>query len=369
MKIFYHIIKYKFYYFLGLIFFIANFKSLPDDEIITILPNYIILLQNNSAYIVLGLMLLSIIFSFNGKTSQIYKSSKGTFFFFIFQIIVILSGNGDFNETVLRFLLSIIIFFYFLHVIPKLEQSKAILSIFLGVFLFTVINFLCYFLFPDTSWKGRLFGVGSHPNFIGVAAAISTVFSLYFFFSSNKYKIFWGITVCIGILVCIFSGSRNSIGMIIISFLYFILNKFKNPSTKILIISCGILVLLFLINMNISLSNIDYTARGNNREETWGEMLKKILEFPLLGEGRQGSTSNSYLFSIVAGGIIGAVFLYLSLFEVMKKFFLEKKQKYQDNIILYKNIVVVMAFSALFEGFLLDQVSIPVYLYWFLLAV
>ncbi|MCL1943338.1 MAG: hypothetical protein FWF54_07320 [Candidatus Azobacteroides sp.] len=368
-----NIIKYKLYYLLGLIFFIVNFKNGRFYDVS--IPVYILFFMDNSVYIASVLMLLSLILNLT-KILKKNKISSGVFFFFLFQAVVILSSKEKIDVILQRMIFLLIVFYYFIYVVSTLKLSDIILAICCGIFLHTLINFICYFYFPSLFSGGRLSGISGHPNYTGIVSAFSITFSLYYLlFQMQKRSWFLImvciIMVCIGISVCIFSDSRNSIGMILVSLFYFLFCKVENNSLKILIIAIILLLLLILFNLNLRLEDIDYTGRSFNRDKTWAILMKEAMQFNLFGIGRIdiNATANSYLFAIAASGIIGAIFFFLSIYEIIKKYFIEHKRKYLNHIILFRSLILTMAFSALLEGFLLDQISIPVYLYWFLLVI
>jgi O-antigen ligase len=115
-------------------------------------------------------------------------------------------------------------------------------------------------------------------------------------------------------------------------------------------------------------SSLDYEGRGNTREGTWKTMSDAALELPIFGIGKSGASSNSYLFAIVASGIIGFLFLMASIVGYIKRL-VSSKIENNRYIPLFCMITAALFFAAIFEGFLLDQVGLPVFAYWLLLVV
>jgi hypothetical protein len=364
-----HLKKYKLYYLLSLIFFLASFRgSETGTEAETYkVPSLISLVQGISTYIVIGAMIISLIWCYK------YKFRFQSYFidaicFFIFFVILILSGNSFIEEIFFRLIFSLITLLYFINVIPKLQLKFIILFVAIGSIGFTFVNFLSFFLLPETIWKGRLYGVSAHPNFTGVASTISGVFSLYYVGKVKKLKLLKWVPLGISITVCIFSGSRNSFFSLIFAFFVFIFLKCKNISSKVLLCLVFLLIIILLINFDFSVSSLDYEGRGNTREGTWKEMVDNALELPFFGKGRTGATSNSYLFALIASGLIGFVFFIRSFIGLFKRI-TSKKIRNGIYFSLFIMLTASLSFSSLFEGFLLDQISLPVFSFWLLLVI
>jgi O-antigen ligase len=364
-----HIKKFKLYYLLGIIFFLASFRGDPGSgEALTYrVPSYIAFVQKISIYVVISAMMLSLWLDSTKFKFQNYYNDA--IFFYLFFIILILSGEKNGDEIFYRLIFSTVTFLYFLKVVSRLEPKYVVFFICIAAFVFSFVNFLSYFLFPETIWNGRLFGVTSHPNFTGVAACISAVFLLYFLMNVRwKFKILCLFMLCITISVCLFSGSRNSLTSFILAFFVGLFIRTKGFAPKILLVGGALLLILFLLNVNFSMSSIDYEGRGNTREETWKIMMDAALDLPLLGNGKSGSSSNSYLFAIIASGMIGFFFLIASILAYINRLTLYKVRN-NRYFTLFCMLSACLFFAALFEGFFLDQVSISVFTYWLLLVI
>jgi O-antigen ligase len=363
-----HIKKFKFYYLLGVIFFLASFRGDPGSgEALTYkVPAYIAFIQKVSIYIVILIMIVSLLFDKNKFRYQSYY--RESIFFFIFFIILVLSGNNN-DELFYRLIFSVITFLYFFKIVSRLELHYVVLFVSFSAFAFTLVNFLCYFLLPTTIWNGRLFGVTSHPNFTGVAACISAIFSVYFFMNVRwKLKFLYLFMLSIAIAVCVFSGSRNSIISFVFAFLVCLFIKTKGFAPKVMLVLISLLFILLLLNIDFSMSSLDYEGRGNTREGTWKSMSDAALELPIFGIGKSGASSNSYLFAIVASGILGFLFLMGSIIGYLKRLTTSKITK-NPYIPLFSMLIAALLFAAMFEGFFLDQVGLPIFTYWLLLVV
>ena len=116
------------------------------------------------------------------------------------------------------------------------------------------------------------------------------------------------------------------------------------------------------------MSSLDYEGRGNTREGTWKSMSDAALELPIFGIGKSGASSNSYLFAVVASGLLGFLFLISSIIGHIKRLATSRMAN-NRYVPLFCMITAALFFAAIFEGFLLDQVGLPVFAYWLVLVV
>jgi hypothetical protein len=358
------------FYFLALIVFLASFRGTDaSSEALTYsVPGYIEIVQRLSTYIIILLMFISIIISYKEKLT-FQKYYKDAICYFIFFVILILSGENTIEEMSLRIFFSLITLLYFVRVVSKMELRSVFLFFSIASFLFTLTNFLAYFLFPSTIWNGRLFGVTNHPNFVGIAATVSGAFA--FFYIVNyplfKVKLMYVFILIISTSVCFFSGSRNSIFSLLVAVIVCLFLKIKSFEIKIILSFLSLLSLLYLLNIEFSIGSLDYEKRGNTRAETWKILIDDVLEFPIFGKGKVGVTANSYLFAIVASGFIGFYFLIRSITGFLYRLSLQTS-KLNAYYPLFCMITASLLFAAIFEGFLLDQIGVSVFAFWLILV-
>jgi len=363
------------------IVFLSSFRG-PDPEVALdyAIPGYLQMIQNLSVPMILTLMLFSIFLMFNEKDKEdSHEYSPNILYFFIFQVIILLTEffkQNNLQDFLIRLLFSTVTFFYFFKVVGKLPLHKknefsVMGAFFWGAFIFIGVNiFLHVTRIGTVVWKGRLFGLTAHPNFLGICAAIETVLSFIFLRGEKnwKRKPIYIFAFTLGAYACLLTMSRTAMLGITAAMLAFFFVAMKNSSFKpffMLLIALGILLLV----ANLTMQSLDYADRGNTREETWRELYEDVSELPIIGKGRTGASTNAYMFAIVAGGLVGAFFFYRSLFGAMVSAFRDLLNPDNFKRLAYLSILTLVLVTSIFEGYLLDTVSIPSFTYWMLLAV
>jgi len=365
----------------SLIFLLASFRTgtSGDDALDYSVPNFIALLQNFSLPLIGLLMLISILINLGrvDKNNDI-GVPVGLICYFIFQLIIILTAflyKSDYQDFFVRGGFIVITFIYFFYVIRSLPLFKSIrhgvlIYFFYGACLFVAVNVLLS-VYPGASvvWKGRLFGVTAHPNFLGMCTALSWVvsFALFMYAKGFKAKVFFMAAVMLSIYGSILTGSRTSILSGTMGIIFMLAYTMKNSSFKPVLILCMMFLGLYAY-ANLTLESLDFAGRGNTREGTWASMLEQASELPFFGYGKIGATTNAYLFSIVATGIFGSIFFFRSLIELIRLFFYNLLQNNKMIVNLFRGLAIFFLVSSTFEGYLLDSVSMPVFAYWLILT-
>src|SRR5690606_28917441 len=140
----------------------------------------------------------------------------------------------------------------------------------------------------------------------------------------------------------------------------------KDYSLKPLLILLIILASVLAISY-VDIHSLDYANRGNTREETWASMYEEASRLPFFGRGREGATTNAYLFAIVAGGLFGAFFFFRTIVTAIGVFFTRNLAANYRTVILCSISGLILVTSML-EGYLLDAAGIPVFTYWMILC-
>lgn len=365
----------------AIIFLLGSFRggSADDDALGYFVPSYIALLQRLSLPLVGLLMFVSILVNINRADKKEHPGVPiGLICYFVFQLIIVLTSyfyRSDFQDLLVRGSFVALTFVYFFKVIRSLPlyeslRDGVLIYFFYGLLAFIAVNVFVY-LSPSANvfWKGRLYGVTSHPNFLGMCASICWITSIALFLRANafKAKVFFLLAVFLSIYCCILTGSRTSVLSGTLGTVCILAYTLQNNSFKPILILCMILFGLFLY-ANLTLQSLDFEGRGNTREGTWASMLERASELPLFGYGRVGATTNAYLYSIVATGIFGSIFFFRSLIELMRLYFSNLPQFDKSTVNLFRGLVTFFLVSSTFEGYLLDNVSTPVFTYWLLLT-
>lgn len=373
--------QYIYYFGLMLIFALASIKSTGDLFILDEeyfyyhkLPSYILLLQEYSNTIIIAIMAFLVLSKLTKETITFPNSFNILISFCVFQLIVSFSSNSDIS--LLKSLSVLIIFMFFSIVVQRLnfhslDRLYSIpYSMLFGIGIFVISNIAVYFFLPNVSiYKGRFFGLSFHPNATGVSASICFALSLsLIYLERTSFKrmmipLFFFIT---SFFLCFITDSRTAIGgcFVALAFIFFVQIKKAFNRLLFFILSVNASLFVFLLYFDGNFTTRDLGERGFNRDETWTELLNNALNPTLFGLGKLGATANSYLFAIVAGGVIGAVFFYLTIFKLLKSL----KIGISSTRVLYTLLTVILLCVAVLEGFLLDTVSIPVFVFWILLT-
>ena len=365
----------------ALIFFLASFRTgtSGDDALDYFVPSYISLVQNLSLPLVGLLMLISILINISrADRNEDMGVPIGLVCYFIFQLIIVLTAflyKSDVQDFVVRggfIVLTFLYFFYVIRSLPLYESLRngVLIYFFYGAYVFVAINVFLY-LYPGANvvWKGRLFGVTAHPNFLGMCTGICWIVSFALLMQARgvKRKTFFIIAVLLSVYASILTGSRTSILSGVLGVGVMLSYTMKNSSFKPVFVLSMLIFGLF-IYANVTLQSLDFAGRGNTREGTWASMLERASELPLFGYGKVGATTNAFLYSIVATGIFGSIFFFRSLIEIIRLFFTNLPQYNKIIVNLFRGLALFFLISSTFEGYLLDNVSMPVFTYWLILT-
>lgn len=359
--------------------FFASFRA-PNAEDMAVsysVPAFIRVLQNFSLPIVAFCAFAALYINFVHRKTFDVRRSKFLVFYYIFHLIVLgsdFANSGTFDEFVTRVTFTTVIFLFFYYVVSSLpfydsSRYHILNTFFLGTFLFLCLNILLHQTgLGSVSWKGRLLGLTTHPNFIGMCGSIGTAlsFGLLYRERDRLAKVIYFGGVILGIWVCILSMSRTSMLGAAAAFVIILLFSLKNNYLKPLIVLLILLGAVLAISY-IDLQALDYANRGNTREETWASMYEEASTLPFFGKGRSGATTNAYLFAIVAGGLLGAFFFFRTVFASIAVFFTKNIARHYEKIVLCALIGLILVTSML-EGYLLDAAGIPVFTYWMILC-
>lgn len=359
--------------------FFASFRA-PNAENMALsysVPAYVRILQNFSLPIVAFCAVAALYIHFVHRQPTNVHRSKFLVFYYVFHLIVLgsdFANSGTLNDFVARIIFTTLIFLFFYYVISSLpfydsSRYNVLNAFFLGSFLFLGLNILLHQTgLGSVSWKGRLLGLTTHPNFIGMCGSVTAAISFGLFYREKERipKAIYLSGVVLGLWVCILSVSRTSMlgaaAAIVIILLFSLKNNYLKPLIVLLIILGAVLAISY-----IDLQALDYANRGNTRAETWASMYEEASTLPFFGKGRSGATTNAYLFAIVAGGLLGAFFFFRTVFASIAVFFTKNIARYYEKIILCALIGLILVTSML-EGYLLDAAGIPVFTYWMILC-
>lgn len=367
------------YLLLSIVLFLSSFKSAVisaeyGDLFITGLPAYVSLPQTYANYLIIVFMIFSLLKQKGGIRNIENKGAIIAFGIFQFMIPVVTQEQG----WVIKSLSVVIVVLYFLLVVSNLSFYKrgfrydnVVNGMYYGGSLFCLYNLAVYFLIPDlVTWKGRVFGVTMHPNFLGVAAALSFILCFYKLFEARTKSVYVNLYAYLATFVSLYivylSDSRTALGLCAFGVMYWVSLRIKDYTLKSVFILGGTIVALltYSLYMGGAVGSDDLGERGFNREATWEELWNNVLDPTFFGLGKVGATANSYLFAIVATGIFGGIFFYYTIINIVKNI---RAVSIRPQV-FYNVLSVALLIAAFLEGFLLDALSIPVLFFWILIG-
>lgn len=373
-------IKILIYLLITLIVFFSSFKApFGENEALDYsIPSILSLTQQISIYLLIIFTAITVLLWVFLIKKWKRRKSLVLIYYLIFHLIIVFTEyyiSQEFYQFLIRTSYNILLFLFFYYVLGSLKfydyhKNSILKSFFWGIFLFLLLNILMYiFNIGTIVWKGRLFGLSSHPNFIGMSGTFLSVISLLLFLkeTSKFYKPIFISGIFIGLGICILSGSRTSYIGVLVGFLYIFNIIFNNFQYKIFLILFFLLFALIIFTQ-FDISSLDQSGRGNTRADSWRELYEGVSDLPLFGKGRVGATANSYMFSIVAAGLFGSFFLFLTIFKSLRIFLLKKSIQKNYNRVVIGTLLITILVTALLEGYLLESASISVYTFWMVLS-
>lgn len=358
------------YVLLALVVFLASFKEAYD--FVLPLPFYVIAVQQYANGIIAAVMLFCIVRRMALTRIIFHRGQWPLLAMCMFQLLV--AAFTDEESAMVRFGFITVIFLYFLLVIydrpfMREEGGSTIRSVWYGTAGFVAVNLVLYLLMPDTvMWKERLFGVSAHPNFTGIVASICVALSLCFVYVKRGRMRNWLVPLCVAALalwVCILSGSRTAQGGAALAVAVLCFFLIRNLQVRVLAV-LAVLVAAVIVLAPLSIDALAVGERGNTREETWAELWATAKQLPLLGQGRTGATTNTFLYAIVAGGVIGALFFYAVVLTQISKCFSLGTGGY--GLLIFRVVLIMLLGEAVLEGFLLDVIGVQILAWWVLLC-
>jgi O-antigen ligase len=300
------------------------------------------------------------------------------FFFFCLQMISFLNDEQTFITFLARIILIILFFIITVFYINRSINNSYdfLVPIIVAGAAFLFVNTTFFFYDKEAVWPNhihsRMIGTTEHPNFfalicstllISIFEALRTKIQLIKNIKINKLLLI--ILAVISIFSLYFSGSRT--GVLLVAF-YFILlavflpKGFFNKTISLFLIFVSLIILMQSLDQLTNIENVRITSTVNNRTEAWTDMFNIFLQNPIFGVGLKhvGYSESSYLWSLAATGFIGSIFFYslvLLLIIYSLKILANDKQKSPALILL------PLLFAAISEGFLLDSLSFPLFVF------
>lgn len=353
-----------FYWLFGIMWFFIGLKK-TDVGYITndfFIPGYINLIGEWTPLIVFLIGGIIIVKFFSVKTANLIP----LIFFYLFHLVMHVTQyfkNQNISVLLFSVALSSMLFILFGFCTLKSFKRNSLLyleSIIYGISIFFILSLsLEYTGIIRSFWNERFWGISGHVNFLGLAAVIGFLFSL--FVEKGKHYLL----MLINLYVVYLSGSRTALLAVILGIFIYLYLYIKVYKLKFLIVLGGLFVIFIFFSM-FSIEDIFVGERGFNRDDTWSTLYERAIEFRFFGIGKgDTSTAQSYLYALVATGVLGFSFLFTAIVSKLLLFFQYHKSLHRE---LFLSLFLVLLITALAEGFLLDRLSITSVTFWMLLS-
>ncbi len=288
------------------------------------------------------------------------------------------SAYISFLPTFFLLTIQLLIYVTLSSVISRFGVFKVMDDVCLGFAWFSVvfiaINMSIYLLGEGYVSSGnRFFGSTHHPNFLGIITACCNVFVFRFVVRAQLTWRLLGIGVILcGLYIMYLTGSRTSIGAFVVGFAAYIWFVDRRPVMRILFSGIVIVMLMAVAVVFLGetygysgLSESPLSRDGNVLENTRAEVIQMFLvaisDSPIFGVGSAvEATSSSYLRGWASDGILYFIAQIWLVFDVVYR--LSKLAVESEPATTMLSISVVLFIGALFEGYLLDNFSVPILL-------
>ncbi|TCL07333.1 O-antigen ligase family protein [Sodalis ligni] len=364
---------------MSLTIFALSIKGDGSSEFLTVhYPPVINFIKNNALFIAIATIFLTTTLIVSRQRFIKINVFDPLLWFFVYKLILgsrmVFTDTGLDLKQIVSFFMVVMIYFLICCRTSNYQVSvtNIIKIIFLTAVLLCLINYYnLFFNYGGSSWKGRFFGIYTHPNFLAVDHATIIAISLGYLSEKNKgyfNRFKFDQLICFfnliaSFLLIILSGSRTGIvGFSAALIVYGVLNFKRNIILSICLFFVSLVALVYFY-LNLSDIAQDSTGltrilnAGNTRAQVWGGLWHDFMSSPLIGIGSLSiGTSGSYLKILSLGGIMLFIPFLIMLIFLFRQCVYQIKIK---NYIFLYPIACLLA-CALTEGILTEGASFPI---------
>ena len=305
--------------------------------------------------------------------------------FFLYYIMRLLFDALPLDKLVAAFfgqiVLTLLVAFYFSpgkHLVKKVDDFLLALRGWAVIYtMLTFVNLLAGYGYA--LGVPRYYGVTSHPNFAGVALAISSIVLFDLFVRNKLEKLYLVISFSLFALssyLCFLTASRTAFMMYAVFLGIYVYLRFgRSVSSRFLLLMLSGLVavvFVFLWNSHVFVGN-DVISRvshaGNDRSEVWSTMTDIMIKNFVFGAGYDiGASESSYLKALGStGGIFGSLYMVSilsTLFFSLKVMFAPRRLSTAFSFSpLFVALSIGLILGAVFEGYLVELAGPWVFLF------
>lgn len=365
--------------FMAVAIFALSIKGDGSIEFLTVhYPPLINVIKNNAMLIAAGMVVLMAITILGRQRMIKLTLIDALSWLFIYKFILgsrlFFTTTGPELKQFSSFVMMLVFYFY---ICCRTENYQTAVTNIIKIIMFASV-LLCLiniynvlFNYAGSSWKGRFFGIYTHPNFLAVNHASIVAVSIGYLFEYKKKffdRFHFDRAICVfnivsSLLLMVLSGSRTGmIGLFAAMIIFGLLNYKRNLVLSIILffLSLGGVTFL-LVNLNSLAQYSTGFSRilnaGNTRAAVWEGMISDFNSEPLVGVGsRSLGTAGSYLKVLSQGGLLLFIPFVLMLLTLFKQCLYHIKVK---NYLFIYPISCLLA-CAITEGILTEGASFPI---------
>jgi O-antigen ligase len=221
----------------------------------------------------------------------------------------------------------------------------------------------------------RFIGLTGNPQHAAALAAFVAIIAVGLFAAEQRrvWRIAYGATTAVGLILVLWAGSRTGLGMAAIGIAIVMIRRIGLAALFLPFAAVVGLIGLELIRAS-GTSNIERLASTTNtRAEPWAKLIGSAMESPFIGVGMQElgeiqATENSYLLAIASYGILMLALVVLlvlvSLFLVLKLYRIAPSlgRTGRSLVDLVAGFNAAYFAGAVLEGYILARVGTPLFL-------
>lgn len=366
-------------------------RGIKTESILSILLVLFIITENIAQHTMysrtfkLFFSLVSIIFILLRKKINYNSYFNIQIIFFVYHLILILTGNVISNQpafdSLQTYLINFVVLMSLYNYITFYGNKEKYIDIYIYSSMVSLMSI--FILLKGNIFEGRLghswensvsyYFIGEavylSANSIGTFCSIAMLFSLFSYHNKNKNRyILLSIFFIIGVLL---SGSRKSILLVSIFIVYFLIKSSRKNKIKLIISLYSIPILLVLSSIAIFKIPILYEIIGERLKDLILGILgynvsepsfltrKGLLEVgkemiyyrPIFGYGLGYfkhivgiSVDNNYFDLMISGGIVGTILYYMYMILVIRKYMLGRKKYIGEDTKMLLFIIFIFLF-------------------------
>ncbi len=191
------------------------------------------------------------------------------------------------------------------------ELRRALTAVGMSIVMIAGGSLVSYLMNPSsTLWNGRMFGLTSNPNFLGMSCGLVTPVILGLITWKNQTslsKLFWVLVAGGVVITLLWTGSRGGMAVMVVGAAVFFRAKLGRLLFVAIPLALSVWAMTFLFQD--SLQNIDrFTDLTDTRTAGWLRFIELWKESPILGNKNLAMAviENSYLTILANSGILGA---------------------------------------------------------------